>query len=144
MRYGVCVLKVRNAIIIICRFDKWHLTWDPLKLPSPGQSYSHHHHPVQLMSTLLTLLGSLEIPIRSTSKKSTSKTTKKEASSRRSQDKSVREGLKGSAEIGMCWSCPSCPYDAFCTAAPASRKRPWSGSRHRAELEILGTGTNCE
>ena len=61
---GVCVLKVQNAVIIIYRFDTPpSLVWDHLKLPSPEQSHSQHHHPVYLLSTLLTLVGSLEVPI---------------------------------------------------------------------------------
>ena len=61
----VCVLKVHNAAIIIYRLDTPpSLVWDHLKLPFPSQSHSQHHHPVYLLSTLLALVESLEVPIR--------------------------------------------------------------------------------
>ena len=60
----VCVRKVHNAAIIIYRFDTPPpLVWDHLKLPSPEQSHSQHHHPVYLLSTLLTVVRSLKVHI---------------------------------------------------------------------------------
>ena len=59
------MLKVHNAAIIIYRFDTPpSLVWNNLKVPSPEQSHSQHHHPVYLLSTLLPLVGSPEVSIR--------------------------------------------------------------------------------